>query len=257
MNIRSIRLAALLMLIALLAGCSRDGEPSKSPPPATTAPAQTAPVKIIRWGPQSTPARTIFNGQPDGTAAIWIEATGIAADPALRVLFGDSPLERVTVSSGLVTAAVPFAFYKEPGTREIVITESSGRITVVGVFEVLASPSAGAGAQSAGPASTAPLKIMRWGPQSTTVGVVVNPQPDGKAGIWIEVDGVSADKATRLLFGNVPLDNLTVTEKLVTAAIPAALMQRAGRHDVVIIEPSGRKTPVGSFAVEPAAEKAK
>jgi len=95
------------------------------------------------------------------------------------------------------------------------------------------------------------LKVDNWGPQTTPVKVVPNPQPDGGAGIWIQVSGAEALGAAQVMFGGEP----AVTEvqpKLITASIPATNFVQPGSKEIAIKQVStGKVFPVGTFKIEP------
>ena len=102
----------------------------------------------------------------------------------------------------------------------------------------------------------AELKLGNWGPQETPAGTPFNQQPNGKSGLWIEVTGLDLTAGAQVVFGDQPLDDVTVSDKLVTAAIPPALLQAAGDRKVVVIENgSKRQLPVGTFKVTTKAAK--
>ena len=102
----------------------------------------------------------------------------------------------------------------------------------------------------------AELKLGNWGPQETPAGTPFNQQPNGKSGLWIEVTGLDLNAGAQVMFGDQPLDDVTVSDKLVTAAIPPALLQAAGDRKVVVIENgSKRQLPVGTFKVTVKAAK--
>lgn len=107
-------------------------------------------------------------------------------------------------------------------------------------------------AAKAPPAATAPaaLAVKSWGPEETKRGQAVNVQPDGSSAIWIAVSGVAADPATKVRFGNQDGAAASVTHDLVTAAVPKSVIDNAGDYTVVIEEPSGRRTSVGTFRVK-------
>lgn len=161
--------------------------------------------------------------------------------------------------SGGVTSLNAFPFFVR---MEDVMKVSWNRcLTGVGVaaaaLVVLAScgdrpAQPGTASKAAAPAASAPaLQPQAWGPIETKRGQAVNKQPDGVSAIWIRVSGVAADPATKVKFGDRHASPATVTSELVTAAIPQVVIDTAGDYPVVIEEPSGRRTPVGTFRVVP------
>lgn len=107
--------------------------------------------------------------------------------------------------------------------------------------------------QPSTPPAAAPvaLQVQSWGPSETKRGAAVNRQADGASAIWIRVGGVTADPVTRVTFGAQNASAATVTPDLVTAAVPRAVIDNAGEYPVVIEEPNGRRTTVGTFKVTP------
>jgi hypothetical protein len=142
MNRTSTFLTALAAtaLVAFLNACSDQPKPepqqaAPAPKSPAASPAQSATIKD--WGPRETKRGEAVNRQPDGESAIWIGATGVAADPATKVRFGDRHAAPATVAPDLVTSAVPKEVIDTVGDYPVVIEEPSGRKTSVGTFRVL------------------------------------------------------------------------------------------------------------------------
>ncbi len=136
---KSVLAAGLFCSLALF-GCSDQPKPPSQPTaPATATPTATPaqPVAVKDWGPRETKRGEAVNRQPDGASAIWIGATGVMADPATKVRFGDQHASPATVAPDLVTTAVPKAVIDTAGDYPVVIEEPSGRKTTVGTFKVL------------------------------------------------------------------------------------------------------------------------
>jgi len=136
---KSVLAAGLFCSVALI-GCSDQPKSPNQPSAAATGtpsatPAQTVSVKD--WGPRETKRGEAVNRQPDGASAIWIGATGVTADPATKVRFGEQHASPATVAPDLVTSAVPKAVIDAAGDYPVVIEEPSGRKTTVGTFKVL------------------------------------------------------------------------------------------------------------------------
>lgn len=95
------------------------------------------------------------------------------------------------------------------------------------------------------------LKVVRWGPEDAKVGVVPNKQPDGKMGIWIEVNSTDGIGDIQVLFGGKPM--LTAVEpKLITTGVPAQEFSAAGEKKVEIQSlQTGESITVGNFKVTP------
>lgn len=95
-------------------------------------------------------------------------------------------------------------------------------------------------------------RIGVWGPQSTTVNTIPNIQPDGNAGIWIEIFGFQGLGELQVLFSGLPAKITVVQPNLITAAITPDTFTRIGKYDVVIKQIStGIEYPVGMFHVKP------
>lgn len=140
LQIRSLAVLVGFVASAVLSGCSDQPTPG----PQQAAPAAKSPaaspaqaVTIKDWGPRETKRGEAVNRQPDGASAIWIGATGVAADPATKVRFGDQHASPATVAPDLVTSAVPKAVIDTAGDYPVLIEEPSGRKTSVGTFRVL------------------------------------------------------------------------------------------------------------------------
>ena len=103
----------------------------------------------------------------------------------------------------------------------------------------------------------AELKLGNWGPQETPAGTPFNQQSNGKSGIWIEVTGINVESGAQVMFGDRPLEDLAISDHLITGAIPNELIQAAGDRAIVVIENgTNRKLTVGTFKVTaPVAKK--
>lgn len=98
----------------------------------------------------------------------------------------------------------------------------------------------------------AKLRVLNWGPRSTPAGTVPNAQPDGSAGIWIQVADAEDVGDVRVLFDGLPASVTGVAPGSITAAVPAARFTMAGNHEVAIEQvATGKSIAVGSFSVTP------
>lgn len=95
------------------------------------------------------------------------------------------------------------------------------------------------------------LQVSDWGPKEIKVGVPANPQPDGVSAIWIGVKGVTNDPKTVIKYADKTIVPAAVQPELVTAPVPKEIIDNAGEYSVVIEEPSGRHTMVGTLKVTP------
>jgi hypothetical protein len=94
------------------------------------------------------------------------------------------------------------------------------------------------------------VHVDDWGTKETVVGQGVNIQPDGRSAMWIRVSNVSQIGDVYVEFGDLRgPGRATVTKNLVTTGIPYEVIQKPGKYKVVIVEPFGRRTDVGTFAV--------
>jgi hypothetical protein len=95
------------------------------------------------------------------------------------------------------------------------------------------------------------LKVGNWGPQTTAAKTVPNPQPDGGAGIWIEVSDTQGLGDAQVLFGGEPAKITVVQSKLITASVAPQNFAQPGSKEVAIKQVStGKVFPVGTFKVE-------
>jgi hypothetical protein len=105
------------------------------------------------------------------------------------------------------------------------------------------------------PTATSPsvdIVLQDWGPKDTRLGEPFNIQPDKSSAIWISVTGVKEHPETTVTWAGTALENVFVGPKLVTAAVPASLLQKAGQFDIAIQEGNGgRKLTVGTFTINP------
>jgi hypothetical protein len=96
------------------------------------------------------------------------------------------------------------------------------------------------------------LKILNWGPRSTAQGVVPNLQPDGTAGIWIQVAADEELGALQVLVDGKPALSTSVVAGAITAAISADSFNTPGKKEISIKQVfSGKLYPVGVFGVNP------
>lgn len=87
---------------------------------------------------------------------------------------------------------------------------------------------------SCGTSKPSSLAITSWGPNTTQAGVAFNIQPDGSAAFWVNVD--------RELDGNAYISlngfklKSTVSGKLITAGVPAALYAQPGTYPLNVVD---------------------
>lgn len=96
------------------------------------------------------------------------------------------------------------------------------------------------------------VRVEDWGPRQTSVGQGVNTQPDGSSALWIQASNVSQIGDVYVEFSGLrAAGRATVADHLVTTGIAPEVIQKAGKYEVVIVEASGRRTGIGTFAVTP------
>jgi len=78
-------------------------------------------IAITSWGPNSTQAGVVFNAQPDGTAAFWVDVDQQLESNAYVSLNGFKL--KSAVSGKLITAGVPAALYAQPGTYPLIVVD--------------------------------------------------------------------------------------------------------------------------------------
>ena len=96
------------------------------------------------------------------------------------------------------------------------------------------------------------LRVLNWGPRFTPQGTVPNAQPNGNAGIWVQVADADDIGEVRMLFDGHPASSTVTAPGSITAAFPRALFDQAGTHSVVIEQlATGTVIKVGTFDIEP------
>lgn len=96
------------------------------------------------------------------------------------------------------------------------------------------------------------LRINNWGPQSATAGITPNAQPDGSAGIWIQVSGDGDIGEVRVLFDGKPARSTNAAPGAITAAISGENFSTSGEKEVAIEQLATQKIfRVGRLTVAP------
>jgi hypothetical protein len=96
------------------------------------------------------------------------------------------------------------------------------------------------------------LRILNWGPQSTIQGVVPGLQPDGGAGVWIQVSGDAALGEMQIVFDDQPAKSTAVSPGLITATISGDYFNTPGKKEIAIRQVTTEKLfPVGVFSIAP------
>lgn len=81
-----------------------------------------------------------------------------------------------------------------------------------------------------------PVKILDWGPRSMRQDGVANPQPDGRSAMWLKVSHVRPGADLELRIGDHVADGLVVSDDLITAFIPPAVLKIQGTQPVSILD---------------------
>jgi hypothetical protein len=100
-------------------------------------------------------------------------------------------------------------------------------------------------------ASAKTLKVLSWGPDQAKVGEIPNKQPNGKMGIWIQVDTTVGLGDMQVTFAGHPV---TTAEqpKLVTAGVPPEDIATPGDKTIELkLLSTGEVIPIGTFKVVP------
>lgn len=101
-------------------------------------------------------------------------------------------------------------------------------------------------------AGAARMRILNWGPRSAPAGTVPNAQPDGSAGIWVQVADADDIGDVRMTLDGKPASSTGVSPAAITAAFAPALLSAEGDHEIAIEQLfTGTVIKVGSFSVTP------
>ena len=194
--------------------------------------------RILSWGPQFATQGSVPNIQPDGTGTLWVRVSGDEELGAAQVYFGGKPAASTVVGLGNISATIPATILDTPGTVDVSVKQAfAGRIFPVGTFAV--------------DAQTYDLRVLNWGPQSTSGGEVPNLQPDGGAGVWIQVSDERDIGDVQVLFDGYPAKSTAVSSGLIAASVPAGSFREPGKKPVSIRQViTGKLFAVGSFVVE-------
>ncbi len=96
------------------------------------------------------------------------------------------------------------------------------------------------------------VKIVKWGPlEPLKIGTIPNKQPDGKMGLWIDVESTEGMGEIQILFEGRPQPT-AVQPKLVTAGIDPSDISAAGDKKIEIkMVSTGQIILVGTLKVIP------
>ncbi len=82
------------------------------------------------------------------------------------------------------------------------------------------------------------VEVLDWGPKSMGVDSVANPQVDGRSAMWLKITELRQGATLELRIGEYVTDGLVVSDDLMTALIPAAVMKTARTLPVSILDNS-------------------
>jgi hypothetical protein len=100
-------------------------------------------------------------------------------------------------------------------------------------------------------AGAARMRILNWGPRSATAGTVPNAQPNGSAGIWVQVADADDIGDVRMTLDGKPASSTGISPAAITAAFAPALFSE-GEHEIAIEQLfTGTVIKVGRFSVTP------
>lgn len=137
--------------------------------------------------------------------------------------------------------------------RNLVLMAAALSIGLQGCGDGGGSPNSSGFANGAAGA-TQKLVVSEWGPRGTVQGSAFNQQPNGKSALWIMVAGVREHPDTQITFGGKPMEDIAITAKVVTGAVPMSYIETPGSKEIVVREGgTGRKVVVGDFIVKPKA----
>ena len=99
------------------------------------------------------------------------------------------------------------------------------------------------------------LKILKWGPQQTTVGTVVNKQPNGETAFWFQMVGsIKSGTKLELWFGDIILsDNIVLNKEMLSSGyLPTNLLGKEGEYPLYLIHAQSKKRfDIGIFKITP------
>ncbi len=132
---KHLTLIGILAVAAVVSGCDKPDHANQEPPTPSTPLTE---LKVTNWGPQTTPAGTVPNKQPDGNMGIWIQVTSTQGLGEVQISFAGQVLKSPVIQEKLITIAVAPDQLAEPGDKEITIKQTAtNNVFKVGVFKVV------------------------------------------------------------------------------------------------------------------------
>ncbi len=99
--------------------------------------------------------------------------------------------------------------------------------------------------------NTNELKVVDWGPQTSSLGLLPNIQPNGQVGIWIKLKN-ELHEDTRIYLDGMPGTSIGIQGNLLTAGFSAENFKTEGKKVLIIKTAStGKVLIVGNHVVEP------
>ena len=170
----------------------------------------------------------------DGSAILAVESDG--AEEGTVVFFDGVALPTTASSAGWLTATVAPRLIARPGVDSVRLRNASGESNAL-EFEV--TPPApldpfGGPAVEAPPLSGPSLAPCRWRRSCPPKRALGKALTCSRGALGPGADGAECCAGTVVVFGNVPLATTFGSDHLLTAIVPAELMQQPGRYPVYL-----------------------
>ncbi len=107
------------ILCLSLASVSLAAQEAESPASKGSA---SSGLKITKWGPMDIKAGQVFNKQPSGAAALWVEAPGVSKTTV--IVFHEVMLETTVIPGEGANALIPANLYDKPGTYDLYLKDT-------------------------------------------------------------------------------------------------------------------------------------
>lgn len=99
------------------------------------------------------------------------------------------------------------------------------------------------------------LKVLAWGPFSTTVGTVFNKQPNGQSAFWFKMAGsIKFGEKLELWLGDNKVSDIVLnSENAGSSLLSTSLLDKEGDYPLYLIHaPSKKRFDIGIFKIKPA-----
>ena len=169
------------------------------------------------------------NVQASGDSAIAIRAQH--AVPATIVTLDGRPLATTRASDTYLTALIPKELVAAQGRYTVHLSSWTGESNSV---ELVVGTEAQRGERESERVQPAdrPLRLIQMHPSQTEAGAGFNIQPNGFSAIGIECE--NALPGTEIVFDGAPLTTSYGGEQMLTAVIPAAMLEQPGVYQVFL-----------------------